>query len=275
MPQEPYKEATLRATVLWALKYLSVQALLVAAASLAVVYAGQPPWALLYASSWELTVARIVTWAHIASGLSDVVNGEASVNFPTLKKFLPCAISWTLAAAAQIVCLSLDSVPPVAALIVACATTVAQIIPHVLLTEPKEWPNKGVHAFNRSQTVFRWACQGLLVMLTFNVDTTLPIARLFGYVLGAQAVWQIYSWASSLESGLMHTFSLYINSLLLSHMVSIWATLASAQIGIIHLSIVVYALFAISIIIYEPRVSLPSRPEDTNMRIWCASPPPA
>jgi hypothetical protein len=216
-----------------------------------------------------LVMARISLWGMLCGGLADLVNGDASCDFLDSKYLFAYVGSWLAATVTQMASLIVSTVPPCAKLIVAGTTSIAHTASHTFLSSQREWPHRPTAAIVRVQSVIRWGFQALIVLLTVLPDGSLSSPHVLGYVLGAQALWQFYTWINSLQSGLMHTFGLYVNSLLLSHAVSIRATWTAQQMGWVHIAIFLYTLFAFSSIMYEPRVSLPYQLEDVNMRIWC------
>jgi hypothetical protein len=267
--QPKHKQKMLK-TAKWALQYVAIQVIIVLGASCAVAYGGPPPWAVVWQGGWRLALARVMAWATLVSGLAELVNADVTSTFTSNKTLAGYLTSWTVVAGAQVACVAVPSMPSLAKFIVCIVTTTVHAAVYTWLAGAREWPDKWTLAFFRTHTAVRWGVQALALLLTCRFAAAFGAPRLFGYIVATQVLWQAYCWLTSMQSGLMHTFGLYVNALLLAHVVSVWATLAAARLGTVHVAIALHALFALSSAMYEPRVSLPYQTENVNMRIWCA-----
>lgn len=256
-------------TLAWGASYAVAQAAILAAAACATAFAGQAPWALHISGGWMAVAARILLWSTLSSGLSELVGGEWAKFLPTWKHAAGLCCSWTAALAAQLVCTSLEAVPSRAAFGVGAGVTLVHALVHGALCGTKEWPSSVVSCSFRIQNAVRWALQGLLLALTAQLPDANNLPLLLAWTIVAQAAWQAHAWFNGVQASLMQVHSLHVSALLLSHIVSVWATLAASQLGSAHAAVVMYALYALSVVAYEPRLALPFRAEEVNMRIWC------
>ena len=258
-------------TVRWAAQYVIIQALLVAGTAIVVGFCGLPPWHLKHQGTWQNVIARVLTWATLVSGLAELVSGDIACTFDDAKRMAGYLASWIAVCIAQIAVLAVPHAPELAQLIVSAATSIVLAVIHTVLASARKWPDKRAAGCYRVHTAVRWALQAGALLLSCMAAADLPLWRVVIYVVALQALWQMYSWHCAVQCGLMQTCGVYINSLLLTHIASVLATLVAAQLGNVHLAIGVYAVYALGSILYEPRVGLPYFAEDVHMHVWCAS----
>jgi hypothetical protein len=255
-------------TALWALKYVYVQLFAVIAISLFCAFAGEPPWTLAPSGPWTFGTSRLSLWVSLVSWLADILNGDLMATYRSQSFTLAYCAASIASIIAQVISVTHPAIPPLTKAIVALACHIIMCIVHVVLASPRQWPDTLVAAVMRAQSTFRYGVQALLLMFTLNLRPSFSTQQNLLYVIGFQAIWQFHTWCNGMHSGLLQSFGLYTSGLFIAQAVAVHFTWIAGSFGWVHAAIAVYTCVAISNAIYEPRVALPFKAEDVNMRLW-------
>lgn len=272
MPREQNKRPrTAHDTAAWALQYLLVQLAVVLAAAALQAYLGAPPWTLRHDGDHLATLARVSLWVSLVSGVADALTGELTQNYASWAHACGYTAVWLATCAAQIVCVVIDAVPPLAAVLVALGCQVVAVVAHTALADARQWPYPPTTAYLRAYGVLRWALAAVLLLATSSAGAIASAPRLLAYVVGVQALWQIYAWAQALQSSVLQVFGLHTVVLLATHAVCVRVVWRAGGLGWAHAAAGVYTCWALGAAICEARFPLPFLAEEVNTRIWCAA----